>query len=353
MNLQEHIRRILREEITYVKDVRIKISDILPINSDGQSLKDAIINVKDGLSSHSQELPLLLKMGNKYEILDGFHRIAQKILNGDRYIVADVFIKEPKITLQESIRRILREDHSPAGKEITPNDIVVHKSNPIFRDNIMSEGLKVKAGECYKIYVGYGTKCKPAIFATNSTNKRAWFDSTYDDDIWFIDTTKIPNVKWYKDKHFESTKKHIVTFQDIPSEALTLHYEGTGKSEDLLEEHIRRILREEIDDFSWIRETNPFNLVDKNWIIHFDVPCDLEENTKLQQWIYNQGYEWGYGVEMEDMIDCDTLYYFKDEEWGGEGIFDAFSKWNNSLDEMVQYGGYHVLKWSDIRDSLK
>lgn len=155
------------------------------------------------------------------------------------------------MSLKQSIRRVLKEnDYSPAGKEITPNSIVVHKSNPMFRDKIMSDGLKVKAGECYKIYVGYGTKCKPAIFATNSTNKRAWFDSTYDDDIWFIDTRMIPDVKWYKDRHFESTKKHIVTFQDIPREAITLHYEGTGRSEDLLQESIKRILKEEIDILS-------------------------------------------------------------------------------------------------------
>ena len=114
----------------------------------------------------------------------------------------------------------------------------------------MENGLKVRAGECYKIYVGYGVKCKPAIFATNSTNKRAWFDSTYDDDIWFIDTTKIPDVKWFKDRHFESRSKHIVTFQDIPKEAITLKYEGTGSSEDILnswpeDSPNRRTLRED------------------------------------------------------------------------------------------------------------
>ena len=143
--------------------------------------------------------------------------------------------------MKELIRRILREEYSPAGNEIIPNRIIVHKSNPMFRDNIMSEGLKAKAGECYRIYVGYGTKCKPAIFATNSTNKRAWFDSTYDDDIWFIDTTKIPDVKWFKDRHFESTKKHIVTFDNIPPEALTLKYEGTGKGDEFL-------VKENVDD---------------------------------------------------------------------------------------------------------
>jgi hypothetical protein len=74
------------------------------------------------------------------------------------------------------------------------------------------------------------TKCIPAIFATNSTNKRAWFDSTYDDDVWAIDTEMIPDVKWYKDRHFESTKKHIVTFENILPKAIELIHEGNGRS---------------------------------------------------------------------------------------------------------------------------
>jgi hypothetical protein len=183
-------------------------------------------------------------MGSHVNSCDGYKKLMKR-----KYTTDD---------LQESIRKVLREeDYSPAGKEVTPNNIVIHKSNPMFRDKIMENGLKVRAGECYKIYVGYGVKCKPAIFATNSTNKRAWFDSTYDDDIWFIDTTKIPDVKWFKDRHYESRSKHIVTFQDIPKEAITLKYEGTGSSEDILkswpedspnrlQESIKRILMEEV-----------------------------------------------------------------------------------------------------------
>ena len=129
----------------------------------------------------------------------------------------------------EDDMEFINENYSPAGKEITPNKIVIHKSNPKFRDRISNEGLKASAGECYKIYAGYGEKCIPAIFATNSINKRAWFDSTYDDDVWAINTELIPNVKWYKDRHFESSKKHIVTFDNIPSEAIELMREGTGK----------------------------------------------------------------------------------------------------------------------------
>jgi len=157
----------------------------------------------------------------------------------------------------------INENYSPAGKEIIPNEIVIHKSNPKFRDKIIEQGLKVRAGECYKIYAGYGTKCKPAIFATNSTNKRSWFDSTYDDDVWEIDTTMMPEIKWYKDRHYESSKKHIVTFQDIPKEAIKLIYEGSGKdggimesvdkSEDKKLKFVTKMIHEFFDEVSFIK----------------------------------------------------------------------------------------------------
>ena len=202
--------------------------------------------------------PVTQAVRNMYnEVLDD---IVKEIATYTGVVIYVDMLQTPKCEDKENIylRESKTEDkeYTPAGKEITPNHIVVHKSNPMFRDKIMENGLKVRAGECYKVYVGYGVKCKPAIFATNSTNKRAWFDSTYDDDIWFIDTTMIPDVKWFKDRHFESRSKHIVTFQDIPKEAITLKYEGTGSSEDVLnswpedspnrlQESIRSILRED------------------------------------------------------------------------------------------------------------
>ena len=144
--------------------------------------------------------------------------------------------KEPDFYLDsEAYDEELNENYSPAGKEIIPNKIVIHKSNPIWRESILKTGLQASAGECYKTYAGYGEKCVPAIFATNSTNKRSWFDSTYDDDVWEINTEIIPDVKWYKDRHFESTKKHIVTFENIPADAITLKHEGTGKDWGLME----------------------------------------------------------------------------------------------------------------------
>ena len=112
--LKESIIRVLREDTDeYRENVRVKISDIQPTNRDGQSIEDAIINVKDGLTSYSQDPPFLLKRGDKYEILDGFHRIAQKILDGKKYVTSDVMIKE-------SIRKVLREEKLHA----TPQELI-------------------------------------------------------------------------------------------------------------------------------------------------------------------------------------------------------------------------------------
>jgi hypothetical protein len=137
------------------------------------------------------------------------------------------------MNLQENIHRIkemmgLEEIYSPADKKHTPSQLVFHKSNPMNRDNIMKTGLQVSVGDCYKSYVGGEEECRPAIFATDTKSKNDLFDSTWDDDIWSIDTD-IAKVNWFKDKHFKK-KKHIVTFENIIPDSLKLIYKGTGKS---------------------------------------------------------------------------------------------------------------------------
>jgi hypothetical protein len=213
-----------------------------------------------------------------------------------------VGILEPDFYLDtEEYDEELNENYSPAGKEITPNKIVIHKSNPKFRDRISNEGLKASAGECYKIYAGYGEKCIPAIFATNSINKRAWFDSTYDDDVWAINTELIPNVKWYKDRHFESSKKHIVTFDNIPSEAIELMREGTGR--DL------------------IRESNENN--------------DIEKNLKVIRMLLKQ-------VSWEGICDIWVEYnpVDKDYEIRSKTVRGDYYLPQNVVDEIVKELGY-------------
>ena len=180
-----------------------------------------------------------MTQGIRQMYLDVLEDISKEIANYTGVVIGVRGEQTPKCDDKENIylRESKTEDkeYSPAGKEIIPNKKVFHQSNPMFRNKIEEQGLKVRAGECYKIYAGYGEKCIPAIFATNSSNKRAWFDSTYDDDVWEIDTTKIPNVKWYKDRHYESRSKHIVTFENIPRDAIKLIYEGSGKDSGLME----------------------------------------------------------------------------------------------------------------------
>ena len=136
-----------------------------------------------------------------------------------------------KIIITESQYKKLQEQRVK-GEEVTPGRYVVHSSNPSNRDNISTTGLQVSLGECYLIYAdsnyGEDDECVPAVFATDSLKKKDMFDSTYDDDIWVIDTERA-GVKWYKDAHFDGgDTKHIVTFEDVPADAVRLIYKGTG-----------------------------------------------------------------------------------------------------------------------------
>jgi hypothetical protein len=146
--------------------------------------------------------------------------------------------------LQEQIYRIqemmgLNEDYKPMGKKHKPSKFVYHKSPPLVRDSILKSGLLVSVGDCYKTYSQNFSEeeCVPAVFATDSENKDEWFESTWDDDVWMINT-ECAGVTWYKDDHFEdyeegqpifSNNKHIVTFEDISPDCIKLIYEGTGE----------------------------------------------------------------------------------------------------------------------------
>ena len=64
--------------------------------------------------------------------------------------------------MKSTIRRILREElYSPSGGKYKPNKFVVHKSNPMWRDNIELNGLQTSVGDCYQSHVGGDVGCKP------------------------------------------------------------------------------------------------------------------------------------------------------------------------------------------------
>jgi len=285
----------------------------------------------------------------------------------DNFIDYMVEVYEPVLKMyyynERKNRGNINENYSPAGEEIKPNKIVVHKSNPMFRDNIMEQGLRVKAGECYRIYVGYVEKCIPAIFATNSTNKRAWFDSTYDDDVWEIDTEMIPNIKWYKDKHYGYRTKHIVTFENIPAYAITLKNEGTGKDWGLMEsdknklsketivETFQDIIDQTLDEIKNICNSDEGVIIFPDWL-SFDA-CDVVDtidkitilNIERRKGLstipmfevdvnltFNNIYEW---IDYDDFIHLIADRIIK--KWRIHFIFDIKEQENSNKREMWEY----------------
>lgn len=146
-------------------------------------------------------------------------------------IINIFIIMKIKITESQYVRL---QEQRVKGEEITPGKYVVHTSSKGNRDSISEYGIRAVLGECYMIYADSNydedDECVPAVFATDSLKKKDMFDSTYDDDIWVIDTERA-NVQWYKDAHFDGGdyKHHIVTFEDIPVDAIRLIYKGTGQ----------------------------------------------------------------------------------------------------------------------------
>lgn len=115
---------------------------------------------------------------------------------------------------------------STSTLEIEPNRYVYHTSNPIFRDKIAREGLTPKGrSESWLTTTRIEGK---VIFAVNSNEEDYIWNSTYDDDIYRIDTASLDN-KWYQDPNFEDGI-HIITYESIPKEALELLHKGTGNS---------------------------------------------------------------------------------------------------------------------------
>lgn len=112
-------------------------------------------------------------------------------------------------------------------EEVKPNKYVYHSSNPMFRDKISKEGLMPQGRS--DAWLSDTKIDGKVVFAVNSDNKKDWWDSTYDDDMYRINTTGLEN-KWYNDPNFDVEDKRIITFERIPLKAIKLITKGTGDS---------------------------------------------------------------------------------------------------------------------------
>jgi hypothetical protein len=238
MNLQETIRRVLREELS--PRIRRRLSNDEMENEFLESFEGAYRLTKNRKVLSSHFLDELVYTTITF-MMDGVHWRFVSTLPEDEFWYDDIH-KELENHYRDRIiqmynerkgikESILKEDlYSPSGDEYIPGKFVVHKSNPIWRENIELTGLQTYVGDCYQQHVGGDVECKPSIFATDSLDKKQMFDSTYDDDIWVINT-ECAGVTWYKDKHFEGGdyKHHIVTFDNISPDCLRLIHKGSGK----------------------------------------------------------------------------------------------------------------------------
>lgn len=136
--------------------------------------------------------------------------------------------------IKTTLIEFLNENHNDLI-EVVPNKYVYHTSNPFFRDKISKMGLIPKGkSEAWLDDTKIDGK---VIFAVNSDNRKDWWSSGYNDDLYRIDTTNLKN-KWYYDPNFvEGIYKvdkpdRIITFEPIPINAIELIYKGTGENLD-------------------------------------------------------------------------------------------------------------------------
>lgn len=112
-------------------------------------------------------------------------------------------------------------------------DAMYHKSNPINRDSIEKNGLLRKVGDSYSSHwEGEKNTKRLRKYIFMYDKNIAEYDTTYDDDIWEIDITKLDKskAKGDPDKWMWRNKGCWVYTEDIPREAIKLVYKGSGES---------------------------------------------------------------------------------------------------------------------------
>mgnify|MGYP001772706333 CR=1 FL=1 len=128
----------------------------------------------------------------------------------------------------KSLNQVILEVKTPK----LPN-LLYHKSNPINRNNIEKDGLKIQVGDSYIMHWEVekdSSKLEKLIFMYDKNVDE--YDTTYDDDIWEIDVSKLDKSKIHGDPDtwMWKNKGCWVYTKDIPTEAIKLVYKGTGDS---------------------------------------------------------------------------------------------------------------------------
>jgi hypothetical protein len=117
--------------------------------------------------------------------------------------------------------------------------------------------------------------------------------------------------------------------------------------------NIKKIIRESIDEFDWVRDSIPIDLTRGKWIIRNNNPDDMEENLKIQKFLYSIGYKWTAGLTIDDMLDEPIIYYVSDHE-PFDDHFDGYGSDNPTiqrvLDSLIEGSGFTLYEWGAIKN---
>lgn len=116
-------------------------------------------------------------------------------------------------------------DDKFAMKKTLPK-FLFHKSSISNRASIMHSGLKPQVGPSYFCHWDCKTGLKPLVFLYDSNVLE--YDTTYDDDIYRIDTTKLDKQKIAKDPD-KAMKGCYVYDETIPPNYCEIVYQGSGR----------------------------------------------------------------------------------------------------------------------------
>jgi hypothetical protein len=255
-------------------------------------------------------------------------------------------MKDLKQFIKTTIREFLNENNNSHLVGVIPNKYVYHTSNPIFRDKISKEGLIPKGkSESWLSNTKIDGK---VIFVVNSNKKKYFFDSTYDDDIYQIDTTKLNN-KWYNDPNFDSDGLHLITFENIPLNSIKLIYKGSFSLDESI--NIENPSTDEYNDiivngekvgyiilsparkeYYWIDVNlpNPLAIVDIKIFNQFRGKNYMKETMN---WLYNFAKDNGYNSLFLRVDD--------DSEVSQETLFQIYQKY-----------GFKVYRTTDDEDDI-
>lgn len=111
-------------------------------------------------------------------------------------------IKLTESRLKDIIKKCLYEAFNEDNILTNDNKVdysnkMYHKASPFFRQKIKREGLIPQVGDSYSAHWDDATDLIPGVFLYD-INKQE-YDTTYDDDIWEVDTTKLNKNYFIKD----------------------------------------------------------------------------------------------------------------------------------------------------------